>query len=426
MEKRFFITVMMTISLLMIGLPQTFGIDPDQDQLVISGKVIGNETGAPLPFAGVVAMGTNISTVTNIDGEFTIKLYLGEAEEIEISSLGYKNKVLAVKDLKTDGKRNMITMDLSLINIQEITIKPLLPEFILQEALLGIRKNFENIPNDMTGFYRETVKKNRSYLSIGEAIVEIYKASYTNSFQNDGIRIYKGRRNDSRENADTILFKFQGGTTAALDLDFVKNTWTLFSPDEIKNFEYSLKTVSMIDDKSNYVIGFVQRPDISEPLLTGNIYVDVETYAISQIEFGINMVDEESVTSMLIRKKPAGMKITPEGTSYIVKYRNDGGKWYFAYSRAEVEFKVKWDKKLFNSTYTIMSELAITDRTDDDVLKFSSKERMKPTDIFTEEVQAFTDPDFWGDYNVIEPDQSIESAIRRLNRRVRFSDRETE
>ena len=71
-----------------------------------------------------------------------------------------------------------------------------------------------------------------------------------------------------------------------------------------------------------------------------------------------------------------------------------------------------------------MSEIAVTDRTDEEVIKFAGKERMKYTDIFTEEVSAFVDPDFWGDYNVIEPDQSIESAIRRLNRKLKFSDRE--
>jgi len=89
-----------------------------------------------------------------------------------------------------------------------------------------------------------------------------------------------------------------------------------------------------------------------------------------------------------------------------------------------VKFKVDWNKKLFNTNYTTMSELAITDRTEEDVVKFSSKERMKPSDFFNEEVAAFADPDFWGDYNVIEPDQSIEAAIRRLSRKVKFSDRQ--
>jgi hypothetical protein len=70
-----------------------------------------------------------------------------------------------------------------------------------------------------------------------------------------------------------------------------------------------------------------------------------------------------------------------------------------------------------------MSEIAITDRTEEEVVKFTPKERLKKGDIFTEELAAFADPDFCGDYNVIEPDQSIESAIRRLNRKLRFSER---
>jgi len=43
--------------------------------------------------------------------------------------------------------------------------------------------------------------------------------------------------------------------------------------------------------------------------------------------------------------------------------------------------------------------------------------------VFTDRVGAFADPEFWGDYNVIEPDQSIESAIRRLSKKLKFSDR---
>jgi hypothetical protein len=71
-----------------------------------------------------------------------------------------------------------------------------------------------------------------------------------------------------------------------------------------------------------------------------------------------------------------------------------------------------------------MSEMAITDRTNEEVIKFAGKEKLKYSDVFSEKVSAFTDPAFWGDYNVIEPDQSIESAIRRLSRKLKFSDRD--
>jgi hypothetical protein len=118
------------------------------------------------------------------------------------------------------------------------------------------------------------------------------------------------------------------------------------------------------------------------------------------------------------------MEVTPEIATYRTQYREQDGKWYFAYSRAEVKFKVNWKKKLFNTFYTTMSEMAITDRTNEEVIKFAGKEKLRYNDVFSEQVSAFTDPEFWGDYNVIEPDQSIESAIRRLSRKLKFSDRD--
>jgi hypothetical protein len=64
-----------------------------------------------------------------------------------------------------------------------------------------------------------------------------------------------------------------------------------------------------------------------------------------------------------------------------------------------------------------MSELAITDRSSEQIEKFTNKDRFKFSDVMDEKVYIFFDQDFWEGYNVIEPDQSIESAIRRLNRK---------
>lgn len=398
-------------------------VTSDQELLTIRGKVTDSATDVPLVFAGITAKGTNIGTVTNIDGEFLLKIYRGEATEIEISHVGYKNKTIAVDELRTDDRTNYIELDVLFVPISEIVVKPIMPDDILTFVLGSIRKNYETIPNEMTGFYRETVRKNRSYLSIGEAVVEIFKAPYDNSFRMDGIRIYKGRKNDSAKDLDTVLFKLQGGTTTSLELDFVKNSWYMFTKEELEKYDLRLTSLATIDDRSNYVIEFEQRPYIEEPLMKGKIWVDMQTFAIAQIEFSLNLKDKERAASMLVRKKPIGMRITPENTAYLVKYKISGDKWHFAYSRAEVTFKVNWAKKLFSTTYSTVTEMAITDRVEEDVLKFSAREKMKPSDIFIDEVRAFVDEDFWGDYNVIEPDQSIENAIRRLSRGLRFEDR---
>jgi len=394
-----------------------------QQVTIIRGRVVDAETNQPLVFAGIAVQGSNVSTITNLDGEFTLKLSEGETGKLEFSYVGYKNKVMAIEEMKTNGQRNLIALETAMIPIKEVIVKPLIPEEILEKVISRFNDNYPLIANDMTGFYRETIRKNRNYISIGEAVVEVFKAPYQSDLRYDAVRIYKGRKSNDVEKMDTVLFKLQGGPTTTLYLDVVKNPETFLTKESLSQYDLELSNIAMIDDRTNYVINFYQKPSISTPLYQGRLFIDIETYAVAQVEFSFNLENKELAASMFIRKKPMGMQVTPELTSYMVRFREIDGKWYFTHSRAEVKFKVDWKKKLFNTNYTTMSELAITDRTEEDVVKFSNKERMKPSDFFTEEVAAFADPDFWGDYNVIEPDQSIEAAIRKLSRKVKFSDR---
>jgi hypothetical protein len=39
---------------------------------------------------------------------------------------------------------------------------------------------------------------------------------------------------------------------------------------------------------------------------------------------------------------------------------------------------------------------------------------MKTSMILTDEAIGFSDPDFWGSYNIIEPEKSIENAIKKI------------
>ena len=396
-----------------------------QNLITIKGKVIDAESRAPLVFASVAVKETNVAIVTNIDGEFTLKVGdLSTSKSIEVSFVGYKNKTIPISDLKDNGFKNVIALEAAPIPIKEIIVKPLDPLSIIEKTINNLSKNYETVPNLMTAFYRETIRKNRTYVSIGEAVVEIFKAPYNNDIRFDGARIYKGRKNTDVEKMDTVLFKLQGGPVSVLELDLAKNSETVLTKEAMQNYNYTLSGVVEIDGKPHYVIEFVQKPSVEMPLFMGSFYIDMDSYAVSEAEFGFNLSNKEAAQSIFIKKKPLGMKITPEIATYRTKYREQGGKWHFAYSRAEVKFKVDWKKKLFNTYYTTMSEIAVTDRTDQEVIKFAGKDKIKYSDVFSDKVTAFTDKEFWGDYNVIEPDQSIESAIRRLSRKLKFSDRD--
>ena len=49
----------------------------------------------------------------------------------------------------------------------------------------------------------------------------------------------------------------------------------------------------------------------------------------------------------------------------------------------------------------------------------STKERIKPSIILSNEASGFSDPEFWGQYNIIEPEKSIESAIKKISKQLK-------
>jgi len=397
--------------------------DPQDYYTTFRGRVIDSETNQPLIFATLTVTQSNIATVTNIDGEFVIKVPNEDKNKgLEFSYIGYSSKVVPFSEMRENGYRNIVSLDPARISLQEITVTPISPREIVEKAISAFNTNYTNVPNLMTGFYRETIRKGRNYVAIGEAVVEIFKAPYRSDLRLDAIRIYKGRKGTDVTRMDTVLFKLQGGPVTAMHLDLVKYPEMILTREAIQYYDYVLSNIIMIDDRLHYVVDFVQKPEYDIPLFYGKLFIDSKNYAVKEVEFSLNVSNVEQARALFIRKKPLGMDVTPEVATYRVIYRESEGKYYFAYSRAEVKFIVNWRRRLFNSNYTTMSEIAVTDRTTEEVIKFAGRERVRSTDVFSDKVSSFSDPDFWGDYNVIEPDQSIESAIRRLSRRLRFSD----
>ncbi len=381
-----------------------------------SGQVIDADNNRTLPFATVEAVGSNAATVTNIDGEFIIKLPIETSvSSLKISYIGYSNKIVALGEFR-EGRTLTVLLEPSSIRLQEITIRPEDALNLIMDALSYIKDNYSEEPMMMRGFYRETIERGRNYVSISEAVVDIFKGSYTNVFQTDQVKLFKGRKSADVERMDTVLFKLQGGPNTAVLLDVVKNPYILLSEQYNDIYEFRLTDVVTIDERLHYVVSFQQKSHVDDPYYLGKLYVDMEKLAITEAEFELNTENEEEAARLFIQRKPMSMSIIPERAVYRAKYTIDENRWYFTYARAEVRFKVDWNKKLFNTTFTTMSELAITDRTYEGIEKFAAKDRFRPTDVMDEKVYIFFDEDFWEGYNVIEPDQSIESAIRRLNR----------
>ena len=103
-----------------------------------------------------------------------------------------------------------------------------------------------------------------------------------------------------------------------------------------------------------------------------------------------------------------------------INYRVLDEKWYLNHVRSELIFKCNWKKKRFDATYTTALEMAVTDRNTENINKAKYREQTKMTDIFADKVNAYKDENFWGEYNYIKPEESIESVINKLNKKLKM------
>jgi len=344
-----------------------------------------------------------------------------ENKIIGISSIGYKNMEIPVDQLNPESNR--IELEPNPIPIEEVTIVNKDARDLLLMALQSIPRNFSNDPVMLTSFYRETIMQNRNYVSVSEAVLDGYKASYTNASDLDRIKIFKGRKSQDVIKMDTILFKLQGGPQTMFMLDVVKNPLELFDAEIMTYYTYQMGGIINVDNQQAYVITFEQIDYVDIPLYAGKIYVGVRDFAIMGVEFQINEKNLRSASQYLIRKKPAGMRIDVDNANYLVNYRLIDGTWQLYYVRTELMFTVRWKKKLFRSKYTTMTELAVTDIDMENIIKYKFRETTKRSDIFAEQVSNFEDPDFWGEYNIIQPEESIQSAIQRIGRKLQRRNR---
>jgi len=383
-----------------------------------SGRVLDKSTMKPLVFANIQLKESNVGVVTNADGDFIIKVPSNMLnQKLSINHLGYKNAVVDLSQL--NKSMNIIYLEAVIFPIEEVKVRKNDPEDLLRAAIKNKSVNYSNDPVMLTSFYRETIKQNKNYVAVAEAVIDIYKAPYFKTSEGDRSRIFKGRKSQDVKKMDTVVVKMQGGPYTSLLLDVVKNPGDILSEDLFELYDYKLEGVNWINDREAYVISFKQKEHISEPLYEGKIYLDYDNLAVTGLDFHLNNQNIEKATNLLVRKKPATMKIDVLGANYLTRYRELDGTWYLSYVRSELQLKCKWDKQLFSSNFTLMSEMAVTDMDAENVDKLKFKEQSKYSDILAEQVNQFEDPDYWGDYNIIKPDVSIEEAIDKLNRRLK-------
>lgn len=394
-----------------------------QDIVSVSGQVVDSESSRPVTAASVNLDGTNISIITNSEGKFSLKMPSAQAAggKIVISHLGYVISVTPVSDFPSDEEK-YLTIRLVPMSLQldEAVIKAVDPLVLFRTAYARIKENYPTQRVGMTTFYREMIRKdNTKYLVLNEAIVDVDKGAYT-GFSADRAAIYKGRGSVNVSPSDTLFVKFQGGITTALAIDMVKNPFLgldLYTACDA--YQFTLGEMANIDDTPFYVLEFTPRKREFEYMYSGKLYIDMDSYAIARMEFQLNFSDytREDAAKLFIVSTPTRTRFSMDHAAYTVNYKKSDGKWYFDYSKTDLGFYARKARSLFRHYYQITSEMAVTDHKEE-ALIIEGQDRVRTNAILTDDIQAYADPDFWEDYNIIQPEQSIQNAIQRIIRQL--------
>lgn len=393
-------------------------LSQSQDSTVVtySGVVTGDNSDA-LPYAVLSVEKTNISTVTNADGEFTLKIFPEDLNKhILISFMGYENLRIPVSNLQSAGNRIRLK-GLSVV-LPDLEVLSRDPQLIIQKMMANRSENYSSKDKIMTAFYRETIKKRNTNVSLSEAITEVYKRSYSSSLH-DMAALYKSRKSTDYNRLDTLIFKLMGGPYNNIYMDIMRYPEFVFTENIFENYEFKFSKTDQINDRIVYVIHFKQFRHIADPLFYGNLYIDTESYALVKAEFDMDLTNNGEATRIFVRKKPFNARVSTTKAHYVVDYRLIDDLWHYSYSRIDLGLKINWKRRLFNTFYNSNIEMAATNWEEGaDRKTFRNKDRINPSVIIQDEVSGFADPEFWGEYNIIEPDKSIENAISKIQKQL--------
>lgn len=287
-----------------------------QDLSYIYGKVVDSQNGTPLAFASIVQKGKSVGLITNDDGSFKLPKYYDVANvTLVISFIGYYSEEIQVSDLDKTNL-NLIKLIQKTEFLDEIVVKNtpknLSAKQIVQLAVDNIKNNYPFQPFSYVGYYRDYQRKeDNSYVSMNEAILEVYDEGFGIADQTAGqTRVFTYSRNPdfpvdveaSRpydyEQKTKIMDRAKLGYLSENANEFVLlrvhdairnyniNTFdyvNIFEKDFVQNHSFELIRPTSINEVSLYEIRVTK--SLNDVYVDGRIYISKNDYKIYKLQY---------------------------------------------------------------------------------------------------------------------------------------------
>jgi hypothetical protein len=382
--------------------------NPKTINQIVNGNI--SSKGEPLYGATIYLKNGLKGVISNADGDFILKIpEYYQKDTLVVSYIGYFTKFILLdtishQNLKVELKPHTFSLD-------EIVITAANAETILRKMLSNMKRMYPTKNVNYHTFYREEVKIDEDYKYFSEAVLEVFKNSYSHFLNSEKVKVIQSRTLRS-QTADSLLLKIKSGLRTSLYLDVIRYQPDFLHIQTMDRYEYTMHEIKLQDNDLIYVISFKPKSKYNEALYIGKIYINGKYNTLKKVEFQYAEHQKHELRELLSNNYER-LRLKPEQASYEVQYMPMGNTWYLQFINTNIQLRLKKKKDWFSRPITVKSSSYVVGVDTLNVTKPTKKEAVNPSIVFSESSFNY-EPEFWGKYNFLKPSNQIISDLKKM------------
>lgn len=341
-----------------------------QTFITIQGKIVSNSNDLPVTTANIFIKRANIGAVSNENGDFIFHIPAEFASDtLTISSIGFKNVYYPISKYKP-GESLIVSLKPTALVLDPVIVKSRnkkgMAQRLIKRAIDNMELNYPTDPFQMSGYYREYLRKKNTWSNVLEAAIEVEDKGFkTIDEKTSRVRLLQLRYNQKYRIDSSLAMPYDNNRQKFIPGAYIdpmngNEFLILRSHDALRN--YNRFTLSFLD---YFARSFVKNHDFWIDSIT---YVnDVQLYSISFIyndRYGYDSTDNFSARGhvMLRTDNYAIFRLRYEtfvfnkdydGRLYdlTLDYNEIDGKYYPQYIAFGNYFKIR--NRLDTSTFAL-------------------------------------------------------------------------
>lgn len=293
------------------------------------------------------------------------------------------------------------------IKIDTVTVKPDYETRIILEALENIKYNYPDFSMTFECYFNETIFDNKDTIQDYEAIIELYKTSYT-SRKSDRIKFTQANIKTLKKKHELWDYMFfVNGPYETVLCDVAKRPkYFIVIPVLKTNFllkrHFKLFKYNLNHTDSTYIISFRPNDNYRRAVFEGKIIIDRENFAIKSLEYQYSKDRMERVNSfpscVEIALEKEGMRIPEKSFYHQINYKKFKNKYVIdrVFNKYSFLFDSGFDDD--ERIITVKNSLKVVSKTNKCVKKISFFKQV-PKNMETIKLLPKTNNDFWIKYH---------------------------